>query len=35
MIFNMNLIGLAYLIENKGLDLEIKEDGKNLSVGEK
>ena len=35
MIFNMNLIGLAYLIEDKGLDLEIKEDGKNLSVGEK
>ena len=35
MTFNMNLIGLAYLIEDKGLDLEIKEDGKNLSVGEK
>ena len=35
MTFNMNLIGLAYLIEEKGLDLEIKEDGKNLSVGEK
>ena len=35
MIFNMNLIGLAYLIEEKGLDFEIKEDGKNLSVGEK
>ena len=35
MISNMNLIGLAYLIEEKGLDLEIKEDGKNLSVGEK
>jgi ABC-type multidrug transport system fused ATPase/permease subunit len=35
MIFNMNLIGLAYLIDEKGLDLEIKEDGKNLSVGEK
>ena len=33
MTFNMNLIGLAYLIEDKGLDLEIKEDGKNLSVG--
>ena len=35
MIFNINLIGLAYLIEDKGLDFEIKEDGKNLSVGEK
>ena len=35
MIFNMNLIGLAYLLEEKGLDFEIKEDGKNLSVGEK
>ena len=35
MIFNMNLIGLAYLMGEKGLDLEIKEDGKNLSVGEK
>ena len=35
MLFNMNLIGLKYLIEEKGLDLEIKEDGKNLSVGEK
>ena len=35
MIFNMNLIGLAYLLDDKGLDFEIKEDGKNLSVGEK
>ena len=35
MISNMNLIGLDYLIEDEGLDLEIKEDGKNLSVGEK
>ena len=31
----MNLIGLAYLLDDKGLDFEIKEDGKNLSVGEK
>jgi ABC-type multidrug transport system fused ATPase/permease subunit len=35
MIFNMNLIGLAYLMEEKGLDFEIKEYGKNLSVGER
>ena len=35
MIFNMNLIGLAYLLDEKGLDFEVKEDGKNLSVGEK
>ena len=35
MIFNMNLIGLAYLMEEKGLDFKIKENGKNLSVGEK
>ena len=35
MTFNINLIGLAYLLDEKGLDFEIKEDGKNLSVGEK
>ena len=35
MIFNMNLIGLAYLLTNDGLDFEVKEDGRNLSTGEK
>ena len=35
LIFNINIIGLAYLLNEKGLDFEIKEDGKNLSVGEK
>ena len=35
MTFNMNLIGLAYLLENNGLDFEVKEDGRNLSTGEK
>ena len=35
MTFNMNLIGLAYLLTNDGLDFEVKEDGKNLSTGEK
>ena len=35
MIFNMNLIGLAYLLNDNGLDFEVKEDGRNLSVGEK
>ena len=35
MILNMNLIGLAYLVNNEGLDFQVKEDGKNLSTGEK
>ena len=35
LIFNMNLIGLAYLLTDDGLDFEVKEDGKNLSAGEK
>ena len=35
MIFNINIIGLAYLISDDGLDFQIKEDGKNLSSGEK
>ena len=35
MTFNMNLIGLAYLLTNDGLDFQVKEDGKNLSTGEK
>ena len=35
MIFNINLIGLAYLLTDNGLDFEVKEDGKNLSAGER
>ena len=35
MTFNMNLIGLAYLLTNDGLDFQVKEDGRNLSTGEK
>ena len=35
MTFNMNLIGLAYLLNDNGLDFQVKEDGKNLSSGEK
>ena len=34
-LFQVNLIGLAYLIEDKGLEFEIKEGGTNLSAGEK
>ena len=34
-IFHINLIGLAYLIAEKGLNFKVKEDGKNLSSGEK
>jgi ATP-binding cassette subfamily C (CFTR/MRP) protein 1 len=35
MTFNMNLIGLAYLLNDNGLDFQVREDGKNLSSGEK
>ena len=35
MTFNMNLIGLAYLLTDDGLDFQVKEDGRNLSSGEK
>ena len=35
MIFNINIIGLAYLINEEGLNFQIKEDGRNLSSGEK
>ena len=35
MIFNMNLIGMAYLLNDDGLDFQVKEDGRNLSSGEK
>ena len=35
MIFNINLIGMAYLLVDDGLDFQVKEDGKNLSSGEK
>ena len=35
MTFNVNLIGLAYLLNDNGLDFQIKEDGRNLSSGEK
>ena len=35
-VFQLNLIGLAYLIEDDaGLDVEIEADGSNFSVGEK
>ena len=34
-ISNIKIIGLNYLLDEKGLDFEVKEDGKNLSVGEK
>ena len=35
MTFKMNLIGLAYLLNDNGLDFQVKEDGRNLSSGEK
>ena len=35
MTFNMDLIGLAYLLTDDGLDFQVKEDGRNLSSGEK
>ena len=35
MTFNMNLIGMAYLLNDNGLDFQVKEDGRNLSSGEK